>query len=237
MNVYTYPTSDKANDAAADLLVQWLVAGGVRNIMVAAGNTPLDLYRRIAQRKLSLGHLNVFALDDYVGVPLDDSRNCANLLRCAVADAWHVKEYHSVSSLETEALASVQAHERKIEKAGGLDVVVLGLGQNGHLGFNEPGSAPDSTGRIVDLDTVSIEANRKWFAGKYAPSRGVTVGLKTVLAARRIMLLAYGGHKADAVAAMVHGPETSNCPASFLQEHSNTHVFLDDAAAAGLVSA
>jgi glucosamine-6-phosphate deaminase len=237
MNVYTYPSVDAANDAAAELLAQWLTARGTRTVMVAAGNTPLDLYRRIAQRKLSLDHLIVFALDDYVGVPLDDSRNCANLLRCAVADAWHVKEFHAVSSLEAEALASVQEHEHRIRKSGGLDVVVLGLGQNGHLGFNEPGSAPDSVGRIVDLDSISIEANRKWFAGKYAPARGVTVGLKTVLAGRRIMLLAYGAHKTDAVTAMVHGPASTDCPASFLQDHGDTHVFLDDAAAAGLASA
>jgi glucosamine-6-phosphate deaminase len=234
MNVYTHETADKANDAAAELLAQWLATKDVRNVMVAAGNTPLDLYRRIAQQKLPLEHLVVFALDDYVGVPLDDSRNCANLLRCAVAEAWHVREFHAVSSLEHEALRSVQEHEQRIRKAGGLDVVILGLGQNGHVGFNEPGSVVDSVGRVVELDSTSIEANRKWFAGKYAPVRGVTVGLKTILAARRVMLLAYGAHKSGAVTDMVHGIASSDCPASFLQEHSDTHVFLDEAAAVGL---
>ena len=234
MNVYTYETADVANDAAAEVLAQWLADKDVRNVMVAAGNTPLDLYRRIAERKLSLGHLVVFALDDYVGVPLDDSRNCANLLRCAVAEAWHVKEFHAVSSLESDALRSVQEHEQRIRKAGGLDIIILGLGQNGHVGFNEPGSTADSVGRVVDLDSVSIEANRKWFAGKYAPARGVTVGLRTILAADRVMLLAYGAHKSAAVTDMVHGAASSDCPASFLQEHPDTHVFLDEAAAAGL---
>ena len=236
MNVYTYGTADAANDAAAEVLAQWLAATDVRNVMVAAGNTPLDLYRRIAQKKLSLGHLVAFALDDYVGVPLDDSRNCANLLRCAVAEAWHVKEFHAVSSLEADALRSVQEHEQRIRKAGGLDIVILGLGQNGHVGFNEPGSTADSVGRVVDLDSVSIEANRKWFAGKYAPARGVTVGLRTILAADRVMLLAYGAHKSAAVTDMVHGATSSDCPASFLQEHPDTHVFLDEAAAAGLAA-
>lgn len=237
MNVYTYSTADAANDAAAELLAQWLTAKDVRTVIVAAGNTPLDLYRRIAQRQLSLGHLTVFALDDYVGVPLDDSRNCANLLRCAVAEAWRVGGFHSVSSVEHEALQSVQEHERRIRKAGGLDIIVLGLGQNGHLGFNEPGSSADSIGRVVELDSISIEANRKWFAGKYAPTRGVTVGLKTILAARRVLLLAYGTHKAAAVKEMVHGPATSDCPASFLQQHGDTHVYLDEAAAARLAAA
>ena len=94
----------------------------------------------------------------------------------------------------------------------------------------------DSVGRVVDLDSVSIEANRKWFAGKYAPARGVTVGLRTILAADRVMLLAYGAHKSAAVTDMVHGAASSDCPASFLQEHPDTHVFLDEAAAVGLAA-
>ena len=234
MTVHTYPAADPANDAAAEVLAKWLTAADVRNVMVAAGNTPLDLYRRIAAMKLSLSHLNVFALDEYVGVPIDEPRNCANFLRQNVAEAWGVREFHIVSSLASDALASVQQHELRINKAGGLDVIILGLGQNGHLGFNEPGSDPDSTGRILNLDSISTEANRKWFGGKYAPSRGVTVGLRTILAARRVLLLAYGSHKTAAVTAMVHGPVDPGCPASFLQDHPDAHIFLDEAAAAGL---
>jgi glucosamine-6-phosphate deaminase len=183
-----------------------------------------------------LAHLTIFALDEYVGVPLDEPRNCANLLRRSVTKAWGIpdKQFFAVSSLELEALASVREHERRIAQFGGLDVIVLGLGQNGHLGFNEPGSAADSSARVLDLDPVSIEANRKWFGGKYSPARGSTVGLKTILAARRVLILAYGAHKASAVKAMVEGPVGGHCPASFLQKHSHTHLFLDEAAAAPL---
>ena len=204
--------------------------------MVAAGNTPLELYRLVAQRSLSLAHLNVFALDDYVGVPPDDPRTCANLLRRSVADAWQIPphQFFTVSSVEEEALASVNEHERRIASLGGLDVIVLGLGQNGHLGFNEPGSAPDSLGRLVNLEPSSVEANRAWFGGDYAPSRGVTVGLKIILAAKRVLILAYGKHKTDAVANMVHGPRSERCPASWLQGHADVRVFLDEASAAQL---
>src|SRR6185436_13253059 len=116
----------------------------------------------------------------------------------------------------------------------GLDVLVLGLGQNGHLGFNEPGSAEDSAARVLDLDPISIEANRKWFGGDYAPARGATVGMKTILAARRILIMAYGAHKTVAVKAMVEGPRGPACPASLLQGLPNVHVFLDVAAARDL---
>lgn len=236
MQLTLSPSADQANLAAADCLATWLTAPGVRNIMVAAGNTPLELYRRLAERRLPLSHLSVFALDEYVGVPLEEPRNCANLMRRSVQQAWGLPadQFHAVSSLEHEALTSVREHEGKIVIAGGLDVVVLGLGQNGHLGFNEPGSAEDSEGRLVDLAPVSVEANRKWFNGDYAPSEGITVGLRTILDARRVMLLAFGSHKAAAVRAMVEGPRSTECPASFLQGHPEVRLFLDVASAAEL---
>jgi glucosamine-6-phosphate deaminase len=144
--------------------------------------------------------------------------------------------FFAVSSLEVNAAASIREHEQRIANAGGLDGIVLGLGPNGHLGFNEPGSAEDAVGRIVDLEPVSVEANRDWFGGRYAPKRGVTVGLRTILSASRVILLAYGPRKTAAVKAMVEGPRTPGCPASLLQGHPDAHVFLDSAAAADLVS-
>jgi glucosamine-6-phosphate deaminase len=227
---------EAANTAAADCLADWLTSPAARNVMVAAGNTPLELYRRIADRRLKLSHLNVFALDEYVGVPISEPRNCGNLLRRSVAKAWGIPpdQFHAVSSLEPDALASVIAHEQRIEAAGGLDVIVLGLGQNGHLGFNEPGSTEDSPARVLALEPISIEANRKWFGGDYAPAKGATVGLKTILAARHVLIVAYGSPKAAAVKAMIDGPRDADCPASFLQGHADARVFLDEPAGAGL---
>ena len=233
MKFSVHPTADAANRAAAGLLAGWLTTPGVRNVMLAAGNTPLPLYQLIAERHLSLGHLNIFALDEYVGVPRDEPRNCANLIRRTAVIPWGVpaEHYFTVSSEEPMALPSVLAHQRRIQAAGGLDVVILGLGQNGHLGFNEPGSAENSEARELDLDAISIEANRQWFGGDYAPARGVTVGIKTILAARRVLLLAYGQHKTAAVESMAQGPRTPKCPASLLQGHPAVEVFLDHASA------
>lgn len=237
MNIHRYPISADANSAAAELLATWLVHPSTRNIMVAAGNTPLDLYALIASRSLNLSQLNVFALDEYVGVPEEEPRNCANLLKSAVAEAWRIpmSQYHTICSLPEKALASVRQHQEKILGHGGIDVLILGLGQNGHLGFNEPGSEPDSTERVLDLDPISVEANRLWFGGRYAPAQGVTAGMKTLLAARQVMVLAYGPHKSKAVRAMIEGEISSRCPASLLRHHPATHVFID-AAAASLLS-
>lgn len=235
MNLSVHPTAAEASEAAAQRLSDWLGSGIVRRLMVAAGNSPLELYRRIAERRLPLENLTVFVLDEYVGVPREEPRNCANLLRRTVAEAWNLRpdQFHAISSRPDEALASVQAQEERIAAAGGLDAIILGVGQNGHLGFNEPGSADDSTARVLDLEPISIEANRLWFGGDYAPCQGATVGLKTILAARRVLILAFGSHKVAVVRAMTRGPIGPACPASFLQRHPEVHVFLDAAAAVG----
>jgi glucosamine-6-phosphate deaminase len=236
MNISVHPTTGEANVAAAAWLARWLTHPDTRNLMVAGGNTPLEVYRLIVERRLNLSHLNVFALDEYVGVPATEPRNTGNLLRRSVVEGWRIpsSQFFTVSSLESLAPESVRQHEQRIADLGGLDVIVLGLGQNGHLGFNEPGSAEDSPGRLVPLDPVSIEANRQWFGGDYAPALGATAGLKNILGARRILIMAYGSHKTAAVKAMVEGPRTSQCPASLLQTHPDVRVFLDHAAGASL---
>ncbi|MDX1961633.1 MAG: glucosamine-6-phosphate deaminase [Pirellulales bacterium] len=232
MQTHVYPTPTEANNAASQQLSAWLTDAATRTVMLAAGNTPLELYRLIAQRQLSLSHLTLFALDEYVGVPLDEPRNCANLLRRTAVQPWGVPEsqYHYVSSDPAEAASSVKAHEERIAAAGGLDVLILGLGQNAHLGFNEPGSAEDGPGRLLDLDAISIEANRQWYGGDYAPAQGATVGMKAILAARKILIMAYGPHKRAAVRGMLQGPRGPACPASLLRGHPAVHVYLDEAA-------
>ncbi|MBI2924074.1 MAG: 6-phosphogluconolactonase [Verrucomicrobia bacterium] len=233
MKIEIHSDAAQATAAAAEHLACCLTEPGARTLMVAGGNSPLQLYQAIAERRLSLTHLHIFALDEYVGVPASEPRTTANLLRRVVAEAWSIPapQYHAVSSEEREALASVQPHERKLAALGGLDVLVLGLGVNCHLGFNEPGSAPDSVGRIVDLEATSTEANRAWFNGDYAPARGVTVGLKTILAARKILILAYGKSKAVPAQRMIEGPQGVVCPAAWLQSHPDTRAYLDEAAA------
>jgi glucosamine-6-phosphate deaminase len=206
--------------------------------MVAGGNTPLQLYAQVAQRRLPLSHLNIFALDEYIGVPRREPRNCANQLRQAVVEAWNVPstQYWFLSSSEREAAESIGQYEETIRSLGGLDVIILGLGRNGHIGFNEPGSDQDSVGRVVPLSEVSVDANRRRFVGEYAPTRGVTTGMRTILSARSLMLLAFGALKADAVVGMIEGEQAPSCPASYLRSHPSAFVFLDEQAASKLTN-
>ncbi len=234
MNVEIRRDAKDAVKGAADLLMRWIKDAPVRHLMVAGGNTPLPLYEAVAKQGLDARGLRISVLDEYVGVPDTDPRNCTNLLRVRVAAAWRIvpENFFGLSSEESRAEAALREHERRIDATGGLDAIVLGLGKNGHLGFNEPGSRADSLARVLDLDPISIDANREWFGGEYAPAKGATVGLRTILGARRVLLLAFGTAKAAAVHAMLRGPRTSSCPASFLQDHPEAHVFLDGLAAA-----
>ena len=234
MHVSVYPSAEQASRAAAEMLIGWLT--DARTLVVAGGNSPRQLYRLIAERWPAIDHLTVFTLDEYLGVPLEHLGTCANLLRREVTDAWGVpaERFHGLSSRIEEAPAGIAEHERKLAALGGIDAVVLGLGKNGHLGFNEPGSAPDSHGRVVDLTPTSIAANDEWFCGAHAPNKGVTLGLGTLRAARRVLLVAFGPAKADAVHDTVVATPSEAYPGSWLQLHPDVHLFLDAAAAAQL---
>jgi glucosamine-6-phosphate deaminase len=148
MNLSIHPDPARANAAASVLLCTFLTAPTARNVMVSAGNTPLELYRSVGRRGLRFSHLNVFALDEYVGVPIDEPRNCANLLRQQVAEAWKIPpaQFHVVSSIEEDALSSAEAHERLIAKSGGLDVIILGSDKM-DISVSTNRAAPKTLGR------------------------------------------------------------------------------------------
>ena len=157
MKLHVSPTATDATMAAADWLTPRLQSPETWNVMVAGGNTPLALYQEISRSQPQLSHLNVFALDEYVGVPKEKPRNCANLIRRTVIEPWGIPEaqYHPVRSLEAEAGRSIRQHEMTIRLAGGLDVLVLGLGKNAHIGFNEPGRRrfdPPCAAADADID-------------------------------------------------------------------------------------
>lgn len=235
MRVTVYSSPKYASYAAASKLAGWLKDS--RTLVVAGGNSPRELYRLVVGLPVSQS-LHVFTLDEYLGVPTDDPRTCANLLRREVADAWPIppERFHALSSRIEDAEAGIVEHERQLEQCGGLDAVVLGLGRNGHLGFNEPGTSPHASGRVLNLTPTSITANAEWFDGEYAPAQGVTLGLRAILGARRVLLVAFGAIKANAVYSTVVVPPNESCPGSWLQLHPDAHLYLDEAAAARVPS-
>src|SRR5262249_55907279 len=134
MQVTVYPSPERASQAAAHELAHWLAEAST--LVIAGGNSPREMYRNVVGFPVP-NRLHVFTLDEYLGVPIDDPRTCANLLRRGVADAWgiSIERFHALSSRVDDAEAGIAEHERQLAEYGGLDAVVLGLGRNGHLGF------------------------------------------------------------------------------------------------------
>jgi glucosamine-6-phosphate deaminase len=204
---------------------------------LATGSTPLGLYaelsRRVAAGALDLHGVTVFAIDELHGVPRDHP--ATNASYCARELSLPLSALHVMDSAAVDAQAECDRFRNAIERAGGLDIVVLGIGPNGHLAFNEPGSAFGSRARKVELAPSTREVYAPAFGSLEATPRfGLTLGLADLLAAREALLLASGADKAAIVARAIEGPVTPDVPASALQRHPNAAALLDPAAASRL---
>jgi len=204
------------------------------------GNTPGALYVELGrlhrEAGLSFARASAFALDEYVGLAPDHPgafrRHLSETLCRQIdlpADRTHFPDGQS-----TDLPAACARYEAEIAAAGGIDLLLLGLGADGHIAFNEPGSSFESRTRIERLTEGTRAANRGAFGPEAVPRRAITVGIATILEARRCLLLAFGSAKATAVAQMVEGPPTGRVPASALQLHPRATILIDEAAAAGL---
>ncbi|PYJ86105.1 MAG: hypothetical protein DME22_06565 [Verrucomicrobia bacterium] len=201
-----------------------------------SGNTPIRIYAAMAESVkrglVSFRNAEIFALDDYGGLAPDDEGKCANILRRFLID--HVDlpndQFHFIATDEPDQARVCRDYDRRI--GDGFDLTLLGIGLNGHLGLNEPGSAPDSATRRVEMHASSIEASTDYLKHSNRPTWGVTVGLKQLLASKEIWLLASGAKKADIICRAVKGDVTTEVPATLLQKHPNCFLSVDAEAGA-----
>ncbi len=208
---------------------------------LATGSTPLDTYRGLVQRHqhgLRFDEVETFNLDEYAGLASDHPQSYHAYMAENLFDHIDIDRSDThiprgdADDLDEECLR----FEQSIRDVGGVDHWLLGIGSNGHVAFNEPGCDPDSTTRVVDLAPETITANSRFFdRAEDVPRRALTAGISTILSADRIVLLAYGANKAEAVAEAIAGPVSPDCPASFLQTHPDCTFLLDTAAASLLL--
>ena len=211
---------------------------------LATGSTPLPLYRELIrmhqEEGLDFSRVTTFNLDEYIGLAPEHPRSYSafmhgNFFRHINLPA---KQIHIPDGLTDDVEAFCADYENRIAAAGGIDLQLLGIGTDGHIGFNEPGSSLASRTRIKTLTPQTLSDNARFFNdGEIQPHHVITMGIGTILDSRRILLLAFGANKAEAVAAAAEGPLTASVPASALQLHPKTHILLDESAAAQLVRA
>ncbi|MGY5763570.1 glucosamine-6-phosphate deaminase [Brachybacterium sp. DNPG3] len=229
--------------AVADVFEQAIREAGDAGLVLglATGSSPVAAYQELIRRHreegLSFAHARAFLLDEYVGLAADHEQSYARFIRENLTSHIDIDDA-AVASLDgTAADPSSEAarYDRSIAEAGGVDLQILGIGSNGHIAFNEPGSSLASRTRQAALTRRTIEDNARFFdSPEDVPVRVLTQGLGTVSEARRIVLTATGAGKAEAVAHLVEGAISSRWPATALQLHPDVTIVIDEAAASQL---
>ena len=241
MEVIIHPTAEDVAVRAADIGCDALRKNPSLVLGLATGSTPLALYAQLIRRhqagQACFRGVTSFNLDEYVGLPPTHAQSYRHYMNTHLFSQVDIglARTHVPDGMMENPMDAGPAYEEAIRAAGGIDLQILGIGANGHIGFNEPTSALHSRTRVKTLAEKTVTDNSRFFKpGEFQPRLAITMGIGTILEARRIVLLATGESKADAVAAMVEGPVTAMCPASALQFHVKTTVICDRAAASQL---
>ncbi|MBL9158379.1 MAG: glucosamine-6-phosphate deaminase [Verrucomicrobiales bacterium] len=242
-----HPSSESASKAlaaeVAALIRERAAAGKTTVLGLATGSTPVPYYRELIrlhqEEGLSFESVTTFNLDEYYGLPRDHPESYFRFMRDQLFDHVDLDPSRIHIPDGTVPMEAVYDHcldyERRIIEAGGLDVQILGIGRTGHIGFNEPGSSADSITRMITLDRVTRQDAAADFMGvANVPRSAITMGVGTILEAKRLVLMAWGANKASIVREAVEGKVTDQISASFLQNHGNATFLVDEAAASNL---
>jgi glucosamine-6-phosphate deaminase len=235
VTVEVYPASTWA-DRVATLLADRFRARPATRTSLPTGSTPLPVYERLpaalGAAGATLARATIVGLDEFLGLPPGHPARCDVVLRTAALDGLDPApgRFLPFDVDGPDPAGACAAFDEAIRAMGGLDVVVLGLGANGHVGMNEPGSPADAPTRVVELAPSTIAAARGYGADP-PPTRGVTLGMATIRAAPEIWLLVSGANKCGILARTLEGPASEAVPASLLRAHSGLTVFADEPAA------
>lgn len=241
MEVLIFKDSQSLAAKSADLVESQIKTYPDSVIGLATGSTPLGLYQELIRRcnegGLNFSKVKTFNLDEYVGIPADHPQSYRTFMDENLFNKIDIDKSNTQvpDGMAENPLEVGPAYEKMIEEAGGIDLQVLGVGTDGHIGFNEPTSSLGSITRVKTLTQQTITDNSRFFEpNEFQPKLAITMGMKTILDARRILLLAHGENKAKAVHDMIEGPLSAFCPASALQLHQRTTILIDEAAASEL---
>lgn len=226
---------------AADAVTEIVKGNPTGAITVPTGSTPVGMYAELASRirdgVLDVSSVKIFCLDEYLGQTPDDEASLTKLLKNDFLDPAGIPDanVHYMPATAEDPDAAAEAYEEAIREAGGLELAVVGLGPNGHVAFNEPGSGPETRTRVIGLTQESQDQNAAYYDGAKIPDKAMTMGLGTIISARRILMIVSGEEKAGIVRDMLHGEMTSEIPGSWLRLAGDRfEVVLDKAAASAL---
>ena len=234
-------TTEECDQKGAHEIVQQIKDKPDTVLGLATGSTPIGVYRNLVKSyrddQVSFSQVRTYNLDEYVGIPQDHPCSYYYFMQENLfKDIDIPSENISLPNGNAEDLdAECKSYEERIADAGGIDLQVLGIGHNGHIGFNEPGTPFGSVTQLIDLTQSTIQANSRFFDSEdQVPRQALSMGIKTIMQAKKVLLFAKGTDKAEIIKKALQGPVTPEVPASILQLHPNLFVFVDKAAGAKL---
>ena len=240
MDVWILESAQAVAEKAADLCAELIRAKPDARLGLATGATPQALYAELVRRnqlgQLSFSRIETFNLDEYLGIGPQHPRSFHRAMRDSLFAQIDIDpaNTHLPAGEPADPVAEAAAYEALIKARGGIDLQILGIGRNGHIGFNEPGSSLGSRTRVKTLSRATLRDNQLGTSDFQGPVMAITMGIGTILDAGALLVLATGAAKAVPVAAALEGPLTASCPASAIQLHPDATVMLDPAAAAKL---
>lgn len=225
---------DKLSQEAAKVVADRLKKKPNLVLGLATGSTPLGLYKELIRMHkyegLDFSKVTTFNLDEYVGLPPSHDQSYHYFMQNSFFDNVNIdpRYIHVPHGMSKDVALFCDWYEERIKTFGGIDVQVLGIGSNGHIAFNEPGSSLGSRTRIKTLTNDTRDANKRFFKSEEeVPKYAITMGVGTIMDAKELLLVATGESKADAIKSSVEGPLTAMCPASIIQMHKEAFVIVD----------
>ncbi len=242
MEIIIKENGQVASKAAARVVARLVREKPNAVLGLATGSTPLMLYKELIrlhkEEGLDFSRVTTFNLDEYIGLPEDHEQSYRRFMNENLFEQINIKmeNTHVPDGMAADVPAACAAYERAIVEAGGIDLQVLGIGSDGHVGFNEPTSSFASRTRIKTLTQQTVADNARFFDGdeSQVPHHCITMGIGTIMDARMNILLAFGEGKAEAIASTVEGAVAAMMPASILQHHPAAKIFIDEQAASKL---
>ena len=233
MQIIRVANAEEGGKKAFELIKEGM-NNGAKVLGLATGSTPETLYKEMTASDVDFTEMTSVNLDEYVGLGGEDEQSYRYFMNKHLFDKKPFKETF-VPNGKAEDLDAASAEYEKIIDAHPVDIQILGIGQNGHIGFNEPGTPLDSLTHVFELTESTINANKRYFDKvEDVPTRAVSMGIGSIMKGKKMILMAYGEAKAEAIKGMIDGPVTTDMPASALQNHQDVVVIIDDAAASKL---
>lgn len=237
MVIKTFKTAEEIGVAVAKIFTDAVAENPSCVLGLATGATPIPTYKNIISTYekggLSFKDVKTYNLDEYCNLPKSDKNSYYTFMHEQLFNGLDILEenVHFLDGNAEDSEAECKRYDDEINAAGGIDIQLLGIGNNAHIGFNEPADEFTTGSFKVTLTQSTIDANKIYFDENPMPTHALTMGIQQIMSAKKVILIATGPKKAEAIRNMIEGPVTAQVPASILQEHDDVLIFLDEAAA------